>query len=358
MNTNVETGYTDRMASHRELLDRVKQQDWFGRKATFRVVSELVFHVATCVAGIYLFLVSDNILVMLIGLVISTLGSLGLSTNTHTSSHNATSRSNRINAFLTYFGYPFLLGMPATYWWNKHVVVHHPTPNVKGVDDDIDVMPWFAIADEDYQQSTGWRRIYYRYQWLLIPFAIFLNGFGVQWTGWKFLINALKDDTVRRRRHWIDLGVMGIHYAVWVFIPLLFFPVLDVLGFYLIRIGLMGYAIFIGFAPAHFPPEAALAGPEELEADYLRLQTATTVNFKTNFFGRLLCSGVDYQIEHHLFPYIPHVYYPKLSPIVKQYCEEKGYPYRTLGWGEATWKSLAVFKWRKKRVDDLRTVSG
>jgi fatty acid desaturase len=62
------------------------------------------------------------------------------------------------------------------------------------------------------------------------------------------------------------------------------------------------------------------------------------VNFKTGFFGRLVCSGVDYQIEHHLFPNVSHVFYPEISPFVQDLCREHGLPYRTLGWGYAIWK--------------------
>ena len=57
---------------------------------------------------------------------------------------------------------------------------------------------------------------------------------------------------------------------------------------------------------------------------------------------------MQYQIEHHLFPGVPHVYYPKLSPLVRRFCEENGYPYRTLGWAEAIWKSLIIFRNPKK----------
>jgi fatty acid desaturase len=87
-------------------------------------------------------------------------------------------------------------------------------------------------------------------------------------------------------------------------------------------------------------------------------QTATTVNFRTGPIGRFLCSGVEYQIEHHLFPRISHVYYPELSPLVEQFCRERNYPYRTLGWFEAIWKSLATFYRLRPVVKNLETVRG
>ena len=133
-------------------------------------------------------------------------------------------------------------------------------------------------------------------------------------------------------------------------IPSIFFGPLPVLALYAVRVVLLGYAIFIAFAPAHFPEEAAFLDREGKgraeyfrKADYILLQTSTTLNFRTGFFGRLFCAGVDYQIEHHLFPGYSHVYYPEMSRILKRFCEVNGYPYRTLGWWEAVWKSLVVF---------------
>ena len=58
--------------------------------------------------------------------------------------------------------------------------------------------------------------------------------------------------------------------------------------------------------------------PKFKNKDFLFIQTATTINFRTSFLGRLLCSGVDYQIEHHLFPGISHHHYPQMSKLVKR----------------------------------------
>jgi fatty acid desaturase len=113
---------------------------------------------------------------------------------------------------------------------------------------------------------------------------------------------------------------------------------------------LLGYAFFCVLAPTHFPAEAVCAEKSQRHADILLGQTATTVNFRTGYIGRFLCSGLDYQIEHHLFPSVSHVFYPKMSGLVKECCRRQGYPYRTLGWSEAIWKSCLVFR-RPKTVE-------
>lgn len=345
---------------YRELTEIVRERGWF-EKVTGRILAELGLHLTLHFGGMVLFLTADNIWIRIVALFAMAYGGLGIATNTHTSSHNATSRHLWLNRGLTYFGYTFLWGTSAHFWWNKHCVVHHPAPNMIGIDDDADLMPFFAINQEEYESSRGLRRFFYRIQWMLFPFVLALNTFFTEFQGWQFLLGILRDPERRKPAHWWDLSLILLHYVAFLAVPMLFFAPLEVLGFYFLRNVLMGYAMFIAFAPAHFPDEAAFLDKKEMEKDYLLRQMATTVNFRTGFLGRLVCSGVDFQIEHHLFPGVPHVYYPQMSRVVADFCKRHGYPYRTLGWFEATWKSFWIF-YRPKKVftdaDTLRAPQG
>ena len=78
--------------------------------------------------------------------------------------------------------------------------------------------------------------------------------------------------------------------------------------------------------------------------NFLLLQTATTINFRGGPIGRLLCGGVDYQIEHHLFPTISPRHYRQMSRHVKAFCDRHGYPYRSESWGRAIWQSVMTFR--------------
>lgn len=333
---------------YQELARVVRERGWL-EKAQGRVLTELGVHLVLHLGGMALFFAVDNLLLRAAALLLSTYGGLGITTNTHTSSHNAATHSMALNRGLTYFGYPFLFGTSANYWWNKHCVVHHPAPNVIEVDADADLRPFFAMNEREIEESRGLARVFYRIQWLVFPLILGLDMFAVQYDGYRHLLTVLADRKRRRAAHWLDLGVLGLHLAVWLGVPMLFFPPGHVLGFYALRGALMGYALFAAFAPAHFPAEAVFLDKSQLAGDYVLRQTATTINFRTGFLGRLACSGVDYQIEHHLFPGVPHVYYPEMSRVVEEYCNRHGYPYRTLGWGEAIWKSLVVF-YRPKPV--------
>lgn len=318
-------------------------------KATGRILAELALHVTLSLGGIAVFVASDSLWVRACALLVSTLGSMGVGTNTHTSSHHGTSTKKWLNDLLTYFGYPVFLGVAATYWRYMHIVRHHPAPNVPGMDMDHDLMPWFSVLRGPIERTTGLRRFYYDHvQWLLFPLVLVVNGFNLQRAGWQHLWAAVRRPDSNKKATYIDIGAMLLHYLLWIVLPAAFFPFSYVLLFYLLRISLMGYAMFAVLAPGHFPAEAiCLEKADKVEDNFALRQAATSLNFRTGFISRLLCSGLEYQIEHHLFPNLSHIHYPRVRPLVEKFCRDNGYPYRMLGWGEALWKSFKVFRFPK-----------
>jgi len=342
---------------HHDGLEELRRlfaaKGWY-RKASRRVLLELAGHVGLTVGGLIVLSTSETFPWSIAGFAIALLGSLGVVTNTHTSSHGATSEAAWLNDLLTYFGYPFFVQVSASYWWHKHCTVHHPAPNVIGIDDDADLSPWFALTDQEIRKSTGLRRSYYSIQYVFLPWALLLNGFNFQIAGWRYLITVLANREQRKTHHWIDLFALLVHWLAWIGLPAMVFALPDVMFFYVARTGLMGILMFCVLAPAHFPVEAFCLDKRCLSSRYPLLQTSATVNFRTGWLGRIYCSGLDYQIEHHLFPRISHVYYPAMSRYVRDYCHKAGYPYRTLGWGEAIWKSYLVFVRPKPVQPSLR----
>jgi fatty acid desaturase len=315
----------------------------------FLVLNLLVF------GGVALCLFAEPLWLRTIGMLASMAGGLGFGTNAHTASHRAASASDRLNSFLTVYGFGFMLGVAPEFWRDKHVRKHHHAPNVWGKDDDIDIGEPFSVVAEKLRGARGWRAKFYRFQWLIVPVALLANGFAVQKNGWTFLLRELKARSHANSRPGIDLSLLALHYAVWVVLPCAVCgPALGI-GVYLIRIGLMGYVLFAAFAPAHFPAPALLVRADCQSEDYVLRQTATTLNFKTGLIGRFLCAGVEYQIEHHLFPTICHVYYPRVAPAVKAFCLRHGYPYRRVSWAEGIWRSYLSFYRPKLVKPSLRT---
>lgn len=328
-----------------ELRREFGRRGW-DKKATKRIVFELSIHVAIALAGIAIFMICHNPALRVLGIAISSFGCMGVGTNTHTSTHYGSSEKRWVNEALSYFGYPMFVGLSATYWWHKHVVLHHPSPNVIGMDDDADLLPWFAVTADEVRASSGLRRFYHRrLQFWLFPLALALNCFSIQMAGWTYLIRMLRHAKGRKAAHWIDLGAMVLHFAIWIGVPLLFWPLPAVVIFYVLRNILLGYAMYAILAPGHFPAEAQRTTIEARhDMDFFAAQTAGTVSFRTGWLGQFLCSGLEYQVEHHLFPNISHVYYPEVSVVVRRFCAEHGLSYRSYSWATALWKSWAVLR--------------
>ena len=128
------------------------------------------------------------------------------------------------------------------------------------------------------------------------------------------------------------------------------------MGFYALRMVCMGYAMFTVIAPAHFPIDAARLSKDYVNRDFMLLQVSATVNFRCGWIGKLISSGSDCQIEHHLFPYISHPFYAQMSPVVRQMCEKHGIPYRCYSWWEAVWRCWLVMRRPQAVVSDLEAL--
>ncbi|MEY4635738.1 MAG: hypothetical protein RJA55_1536 [Acidobacteriota bacterium] len=329
----------------------------FTRKPVGRHAVELAILLTLGLGGAVAFLTAAGITGQAVALVVMTLGNLGLTTYGHSASHNGIAERTWVNRALMYLVYGVIFGTSSSWWWNKHIAVHHATPNVLGLDDDVHLLPWFALTDEQARTGSPLQQWYYRRQWLVLPLALALTAISMMVSSWLFLARALSSSR-RTSRHVADVIALLLHPLAWIALPLIWWPAGDVAAFYMVRAALLGGAVFLTAAPAHFPAEARFFSSEGHEdrasyrrhSDYILLQTSTTVNFRTNWVGDLLCCGSQYQIEHHLFPTISHAYYPQMSPLVRRFCDTHGYPYQSIGWGEGIWKSLRVF-WRPKRVE-------
>jgi linoleoyl-CoA desaturase len=103
----------------------------------------------------------------------------------------------------------------------------------------------------------------------------------------------------------------------------------SVIGLYLLTGMVLGLTLAIVFQLAHCVQEATFPAPQpgtkRMESDWFKHQVATTVDFaRDNRFLSWYLGGLNFQIEHHLFPKVCHLHYPALSPIVEQVCREHG----------------------------------
>jgi fatty acid desaturase len=279
---------------------------------------------------------------------VSTYGFVGIATLGHTASHGGVSDRRLVNQVFFYMSYPFLLHLSARYWFWSHVQVHHPSPNLVGIDVDCDLRPAFALNQQHFE--TGLGRGWYRWQGLSLLLVLPLNGFNIIRQSWRRLLHELVTPGQRQAGAWVDLACLVGHVAAWLALPMFFFSPAAVLGFYALRVATIGCVLFAVLAPGHYPAAAVCLEADQRErGDFWLRQLATTVNFRTGLLGRLLCSGLDQQNEHHLFPGASHLRLSRMRGPVRAFCARNGLPYHELSWARAIWESYLVF-WRPKPV--------
>jgi linoleoyl-CoA desaturase len=246
----------------------------------------------------------------------------------HDAIHGAFSERPWVNRV---FGWSFdMMGASSGMWAGAHNFVHHTYTNVAGVDDDIEPGP--ALRFFDRPDVKPWHRFQHLYCWFLYPLV------GVLWVYHKDYMLMLRVDprTGKRASPAAMAGVLtgkALHYVLLLVIPLLVLPnpAWQIVMGYFLSISVGGFTLAIVFQLAH-AVEGVVApvlepGATKVSDGWADHQMKTTANFGTTWLATFVTGGLDHQIEHHLFPRISHVHYPKLSPIVKAVALKHGLPY-------------------------------
>jgi fatty acid desaturase len=333
----------DEIAALAALRERVRREGFTVPTPSAALVIFGV-HLAIMTGGIAAFVYFDSWCARAVAILFSTYGALGVGMTGHNASHIAITGSRKLDRGLTLLAMTVLNGLSETYWRHKHIRLHHAGPNAIGLDTDIDLMPYFALNRDELATARGWRRRFYRIQHWVFPFAVGLNLINLKWTGIRYLVDAARERGGRLQGIGFDALCLTGHVLLFIVVPAFIWPLWQVIGFYLLRETLNGYATFIGAAPAHFPAEAIFVHPGRGQTGAIAGQILTTVNFRTGLCGRLACLGAEYQIEHHLLPEVNPLKMREVSRLVETYCQAWGYPYRSLGWWEGIIKSLRAVR--------------
>jgi linoleoyl-CoA desaturase len=241
----------------------------------------------------------------------------------HEGGHSAFSSRTWVNGVAAYF--LNILGGNTYFWKIKHNVNHHTWTNIEGVDSDIDVRPFMRLHREQPHHKL------HRFQHLY-----FVILYGISYAAWVFYEDFLKYFTGKVAMHMPAKRIsLKEHVVFWVtkLCYIFFYLVLPIMiwgwlpaliGFSIVSFT-TGLAISIVFQLAHVVEGTTFPTPEKnkIQNEWAVHQVATTSNFATH--SRLLfwlLGGLNFQIEHHLFPRVSHIHYPAISRIVRQVCNE------------------------------------
>ena len=221
----------------------------------------------------------------------------------------------------------------SSYFWNfKHNLLHHQYTNVQGVDDDLQTEPFLRLAPEQR------RRWYHRFQHLYIwPLYGFLPPKWQWFDDFACLITGrINGQSIPRPKRWALVGLLAgkVLFVGWALVlPFALHPAGHVLLVYAGVCLVTGVTLGTVFQLAHCVEEAEYETCPGPAARYPRPwaehQLATTVDFSPR--SRLLSwylGGLNFQVEHHLFPKISHVHYPALFPLIREVCAEHGVRHR------------------------------
>ncbi|MBV9987029.1 MAG: acyl-CoA desaturase [Chitinophagaceae bacterium] len=219
-----------------------------------------------------------------------------------------------------------LLGANHFMWNMKHNMIHHSFTNVDGVDDDIEI--GFLMRMAPTQKKLKMHKFQHFYFWalymLLYVFWIFFADYRKYFSR---KIGTVPLKKMHLKDHIEFWGVKLYHAAVFIVIPVAAVGWVDwVIGFMTMSV-VAGFVLSIVFQLAHTVEHTEFPTVDiesnKLPDEFAAHQIKTTANFATkNKLVSWLVGGLNFQIEHHLFPKISHVHYPAISQIVKSVCME------------------------------------
>lgn len=328
-------------AALREIREAVRSAQLDG-PAPYRVALELLVHLTLLGSGLVGYFSLHSSWARAGCLAIAMLGHLGVTTNAHTWTHPSGSSRRWINDVLAFFTGNLISGISFTYWHDKHNRRHHAFPNVQGADPDHDFAPFVALTDVDLAGRGPLARLYYRWQWIVIPLMVGIMFPRMKAEGFVHSVRCLGPRETRGIAA-VDVLVQLASILAWWGIPVWIGGFTDALLLNVVREISLSYAFIAVFAPAHIP-QPAIHMSDEVRADFMLRQTATTLNFRVGRLVGFFISGLQYHVEHHLLMDVPHVHYARLQPIVEKACRRHGYPYRVISWREGLRETFAVLR--------------
>ena len=210
----------------------------------------------------------------------------------------------------------FLLGTSRSWWIDKHNR-HHVNPNQIDVDPDISI-PVLAFSEEQARAKRGVLRFVVRYQaYLLFP-LLALEGLGLRIASFPYMAR------IRKRYILPELFLATVHFVLYFGFLFSVLGVWQATAFIFVHQALFGLYVGATFAVNH---KGMLILDKNSQLDFLRRQVLTARNVKANPLTDFWYGGLNYQIEHHLFPNMPRNKLREAQKIVRVFCQNRSVSY-------------------------------
>ena len=317
----------------RKQVDSYFKNNSIGKHANASMILKTIFFLGSLV-GLYVLIVTQQfnlyttlVLAILLGMVQAFIGF----NVCHDALHGSYSSNKFVNDTLG--GVFNIVGASAYVWDIFHNKIHHTYTNIPGHDEDIDVAPGMIRLSPMEKRIPAMR--YQQYYAFMLYMLTSLS--------WVFRKDYKKmfqkrGEISKQIKHppfeYFKLFFFkGIYYSIFIVIPLL---VMDItwwqflIGFISMHIA-EGLVLGLVFQLAHVIVGIDFPEPDSegnMEMPWAVHQMHTTANFSPNSpVATFLCGGLNYQVEHHLFPHVCHIHYPEISKIVRSTAAKYNLPY-------------------------------
>jgi fatty acid desaturase len=234
----------------------------------------------------------------------------------HDAGHRQIFRSRRANDLVGLLHANLGVGVSFDWWVGKHNR-HHSNPNHEDLDPDISITALAFTADQA-RSKYGLVRMIVRYQgWLFFPLLL-LEAAHLHLASAKAIVQG------RGRANAVEGLVLLAHLAGYITALVLVLSPLQAVAFIVVQQGLFGLYLGCAFAPNH-KGMPTLTDADQL--DFLRRQVLTSRNVAGSRPVDFVLGGLNYQIEHHLFPNMPRPNLRRAQPLIRAFCAQHGLPY-------------------------------
>ena len=240
----------------------------------------------------------------------------------HDAAHRQIFVSGRWNDWVSLILGDLFVGMSYGWWRHKHTR-HHANPNKIDADPDID-LPVISFTPE---QARAPRSRLSR--WLVAHQGIFffpillLEGLSLHASGVRRVITRDKLD-----RRWVEISFLTVRLVGFVTLVFLVLSPGIAVVFLVVQLGVFGVYMGMVFAPNH---KGMPLVPRDAKLDFLTRQVLMSRNVRGTWALDVIMGGLNYQIEHHLFPSMPRPHLRRVAPIVRAYCATHGVAYTATG---------------------------
>ena len=295
---------------YQELTQAANDAGLMGRRLGFywvMIITAVLAVAAIMVGVVYL---GDTwyqlILAALLGVVLAQFGFLG-----HEAAHQQVFDSPKWNQWVGRILAGLCTGLSYGWWMDKHNR-HHANPNKEGEDPDV-ASRVLVFTPEASDRRTGWAASLAKRQGFYFLPLLFFEGLSLHVAS----IRALTTRPALKQR-WPELAFLTVRHVGYVVFLFVVLPPGMAVGFFAVQVGVFGFLLGGAFAPNHIGMPTV---PHNADIDFLRRQVLMSRNVRGGILVHFFMGGLEYQVEHHLFPRAARPNLPQLRGIVRHYCE-------------------------------------